>query len=500
MKQTTVKTNIVANFAGKVWTSIMGLIFIPIYIKFMGIEAYGLIGIFVSLMALLSILDMGLSATLSRELARLSISDESAQESRDLVRTLEVVYWSVGIIVGLGIMALAPIIAHYWINAQVIPVKSVEHVLMIMGLIVALQWPTSLYDGGLIGLQRQVLLNSVRSIMATIQHGGAVLVLWLVSPNILSYFAWQIIIGMAQTFLLAYSVWKSLPVTHKKSIFQKYLLIKNWRFAAGMTSISIMATILTQADKIILSKLLTLTAFGYYMLAFNLANAIPLLVNPVFSALFPKLSQLITAKENENLISEYYHKGCQLVSIIVLPVASVLALFSFQVLQLWIRDPLIAQNTNQLLSLLTIGATFNALMTLPFTLQLAYGWTKLSFLKNVIAVIVLVPLLILLISRYGAIGAAFVWIILNAGYFIVEIPIMHHRLLKPEMWRWYFQDVGMPLLMILSFVFCSRFFMPHFASTFATLIWILLTGFLTLIFATLTVPFTREWFKRSITL
>ncbi len=499
MTSASVRTNVIANFAGKAWTSLMSLIFIPFYIKFMGIEAYGLIGIFVSLVALLSILDMGLSATLSRELARLSISKETAQESRDLVRTLEVVYWSVGIVIGLGIMALAPTIAHYWINSQGIPIKTVEQALAIMGLVIALQWPTSLYDGGLIGLQRQVLLNGVRSCMATIQHGGAILILWLVSPTILAYFTWQIIISIVQTIFLAYSVWKSLPVSHKQSVFQKYLLMKNWRFAAGMTSISIMATILTQADKIILSKLLTLTLFGYYVLAFNLANSVVLLVNPVFSALFPKLSQLIVTKDNDNLISEYYHKGCQLVSIIVLPFAGVLSLFSLQVLLLWVRDPVIAQNTHMLLSLLVIGSTLNAVMTIPYGLQLAYGWTKLSFLKNVIAVIVLVPLLIWLVNRYGAIGASFVWIILNSCYFLIEIPIMHHRLLKHEMWRWYYQDVGLPLLAALSIVFCSNLLMHPTNSLYATLIWIFFTGVVALFFSTLTVPFTREWIKKNIT-
>ena len=43
------KKNIAANFAGSVWQALMGLIFIPIYIKFMGIEAWGLIGFFATL-------------------------------------------------------------------------------------------------------------------------------------------------------------------------------------------------------------------------------------------------------------------------------------------------------------------------------------------------------------------------------------------------------------------------------------------------------------------
>jgi O-antigen/teichoic acid export membrane protein len=126
MNETSVKRNIIANFAGRAWTSILSLIFIPFYIKLLGMEAYGLIGIFASLTALLALLDMGLSTTLSRELAKLSLSEEAHQESRDLVRTLEIVYWATGIVIALGFVALAPLIAHYWVKAEGIPANTVE--------------------------------------------------------------------------------------------------------------------------------------------------------------------------------------------------------------------------------------------------------------------------------------------------------------------------------------------------------------------------------------
>ena len=67
-----IKKNILANFSGKAWQVLMSLAFVPLYIKFMGIESYGLVGIFASLLALFGLLDMGLSTTLNRELARFS--------------------------------------------------------------------------------------------------------------------------------------------------------------------------------------------------------------------------------------------------------------------------------------------------------------------------------------------------------------------------------------------------------------------------------------------
>jgi len=70
----------------------MALLFIPLYIKFLGIEAYGLIGLFMTMQALFMLLDMGLGATVNREMARLSVLPDKAQEMRDLVRSLEVIY------------------------------------------------------------------------------------------------------------------------------------------------------------------------------------------------------------------------------------------------------------------------------------------------------------------------------------------------------------------------------------------------------------------------
>ncbi len=45
MRELSVKQNIIANDLGKVWTSVTGIVFIPLYIKFLGIQAYSLIGI-----------------------------------------------------------------------------------------------------------------------------------------------------------------------------------------------------------------------------------------------------------------------------------------------------------------------------------------------------------------------------------------------------------------------------------------------------------------------
>ncbi|MBS1199036.1 MAG: polysaccharide biosynthesis protein, partial [Proteobacteria bacterium] len=40
------RRNLIANYLGQGWAAIMGMAFVPLYIKYLGVESYGLIGLF----------------------------------------------------------------------------------------------------------------------------------------------------------------------------------------------------------------------------------------------------------------------------------------------------------------------------------------------------------------------------------------------------------------------------------------------------------------------
>jgi O-antigen/teichoic acid export membrane protein len=69
----------------------MGVAFVPLYIKYLGMEAYGLIGIFAILQAWLVLLDMGMKPALGREMARFTAGAHNAQSIRDLLRSIELI-------------------------------------------------------------------------------------------------------------------------------------------------------------------------------------------------------------------------------------------------------------------------------------------------------------------------------------------------------------------------------------------------------------------------
>jgi len=242
------KKNIAANFGGNIVIGLMSLVFVPLYIHFMGIEAYGLIGIFASLLALFALLDMGLSTTLNREMARLTVLEGKAQEMRDIVRTLEIPYWAAGLLISVIVIVLSPFIAYRWVKAENLSPKTVQTAIMLMGLAVAFQWPMSFYSGGLMGLQRQVLLSGINVVMATFRGAGAVLILWLVSPTVEAFFSWQIVVSVVHISLRVFFLWRSLPPAAETPHFRLELLLNIWRFAAGMTGITLLSAILMQMD------------------------------------------------------------------------------------------------------------------------------------------------------------------------------------------------------------------------------------------------------------
>src|ERR1017187_8691142 len=151
--------NATANYSGRIWAALLNVATIPLYVRLMGPEAYGLIGLFALVQGLVQVFDAGLSATLNRELARIPAGNETQRERSDMTRSLEVLYWAFGGAIAAVACCVSPFIATRWLNTSHMPSATISHALMLMGLVVGVSWPSGLYSGGMLGLERHVLLN-----------------------------------------------------------------------------------------------------------------------------------------------------------------------------------------------------------------------------------------------------------------------------------------------------------------------------------------------------
>ena len=439
------KRNLIANYLGQGWTALMGLAFIPLYIKYLGIEAYGLIGLFGVLQAWLSLLDMGMTPTLNREMARFTGGSHSATSIRDLLRSIELIALSIAVLIAMIIWAFSGWLASDWLRAENLPIDTVAQAFATMGAVTALRFVESIYRGAIIGLQRQVLYNGVNSALATLRGLGAVVILIWVSPTISAFFIWQGVISLLTLVVLARLTYSALPEAERQGQFSMRALRGIGGFAGGMIGITILALMLTQVDKILLSRLLTLGDYGYYLLASVVASGLSMLVGPICQAFFPRLSELHASNDHAGLIRNY-HLGAQLVSVAMGSASIVMIIFAETILTLWTQDTDLALRTATLVSVLAIGNLLNGLMWMPYHTQLVHGWTSLAMRTNIIAVILIVPAIFWVTPRYGAIGAAWVWVSLNAGYVFICIHFMHKKILKKEKFRWYTHDTLGPIL------------------------------------------------------
>jgi O-antigen/teichoic acid export membrane protein len=441
------KLNLLASFVGTGWAALIQIVFIPVYIRLMGIEAYGLIGFYFMTQGVLQILDFGLSPTVNRELSRYSTQGKSGNESRDLVRTLEVGYWIIGGVIGLAMLSLAPFIALHWIHATSITNETILRAVLCMTVLATLQWPLSFYQAGLMGLQRQVALNTISVALSTLRGGGAVLLLLFVSPTIIAFFFWQIVVTAVQVALTTIVLWRSLPSGDRPARFDRALLRSVAGFAAGMSGITISGLVLIQLDKVILSRLLNLKLFGYYTLASLVAGSLAVIITPMFNTLFPRLSALVAARDEVG-IRRCYHRFSQLTAVLIIPIATVVSVFAFDILLLWTGNAETAMSTAPIVKVLILGTALNGLMHLPYALQLAYGWTSIGLRINAFLIAFLVPAIYYMTVHYGPIGAAACWLALHVIYMAVGVPLTHGRVLKGETRRWFLEDIGPSVLAV----------------------------------------------------
>ncbi|MFN7881920.1 MAG: oligosaccharide flippase family protein [bacterium] len=466
--------NIVANFFGKFWLLAISILAVPVYIGLLGVEAFGLVGFFTVLLATLQLLEFGLGVVINREIAQTHSAPEAFQNTRDMVRSLEAVYWLLGLLLAGLVYGAAPFIATHWLNNEHQSTEQVVNALRLMGLIIAFQWPVSLYVGCLTGLERQVLLNLLYVVFGTLRTAGAIGVLYWVSPTLDAFFAWQLIAATVAVAGFAIVCWRVLPHRRRPARFSLTALRGVWRFAMGLGASGAVTFLLSNLDRLILSKFISLTAFGYYSVASQLNTAARMLPAAVFQALFPRFSALYVQEQGktEELVALYHH-GSQLISLLVFPAAMVLALFSTEILQLWLQNEEVARSVAMIASVLILGSALNAALGIPYEMTVARGWSMYGFYQNLVSSVVIVPLMLALVWTHGALGAAAAWLVLNIGYLAVAAPVMARRTVpRGELSRWYLQDVGLPLLVCAAVGAVMRLALPAHWPQLAQCAWI----------------------------
>jgi O-antigen/teichoic acid export membrane protein len=462
------KRNIISNFLGNGYVVILQFALVPFLLKYLGAEAYGLVGIYVTLLAALNMLDMGLSPALSRELARLSVLPNSAHLMRSTLTTLECIYFAIALLIINIFYFGAPLIAKYWLNSNALPIETISTCLRLMGFQCALQFLTNYYTNGLIGLQYMVRANGVLALNHTLRVIAGLFVLIVGSASVQVYFLSQVMFTFVGLLVTVFALYRALPVASgggelTLNLVEKFKLRFNLerfnackRFAIGMAITSVLTFFIMQTDKIILSKLVTLEQFGYYTVAVNIAMMIGAGAALISRSVLPRMTQLVAVNDTEAL-KTLYLKASASVAWVVLPIAGLLIAFNHQFLTMYLGNPERVMYVAPIFKLLMAGYAIHSLMYVPYALSLAYGWTRYGINVSIVALIAMTPITAIATIKYGVMGAAGAWLVLSIGYFVFSMLYLHRRCLPKILSRWYVAVISpivfSTLIVIVGFIF-----------------------------------------------
>jgi O-antigen/teichoic acid export membrane protein len=424
----------------------IGILVLPLYIKYLGAEAYGLIGFFTMLTSWMMLLDAGLTATLVREASRLR---NKLKELKLTLRTIESMFLLISIIAVFIVYLAKDYLAMNWLDVKDLTINEVSFSIFIMGVIIGLRFFSTLYRGFINGFEHQIWINVFNIVLNTFKFVGGFIFVKYYSNEPTHFFEYQLFLAFVEVLVLNLKVY-SLLLTNTKLVLPSKLVLRRVKsFTLNIVFLSFIGVAFTQADKLVLSATMPLSEYGYFTLVVVISNAILQFLQPIAQAVSPRMVSLIENKKELEMI-ELYHKSTRLVSILIFSIVGNIAVFSNELLFVWTGDHGIADKIYIALSLYVLGNGIMAVSSFQYMLQFAYGELKYHVRYNVIFAFLGIPVMSAGAYYYGIIGAGISWVVIQVISFVVWPTFVHNKFIPGEHTRWLFINV-------LPFIFASTF-------------------------------------------
>ena len=437
------KLNILAGYASQIYVTLVGIAILPLYIKYMGAEAYGLVGFFTMLQAWFTLLDMGLTPTISRETARFKAGAISSLAYRQLFRALSSIFFGIALVGGGVLMLLSAHIADSWLKVQTLSQFEVQTALQIMAVSVAMRWLGGLYRGVITGAEHIVWLSAYSVVLATLRFVIVLPVMWYFGYTPLVFFTYQLAVALLDTLGMWLKTLTLLPPLDKsvEAIGWSLGPVKPvLKFSIAIAFTSSVWILVTQTDKFILSSILPLSDYGHFTMAVLVASGIMVVSGPISGAIMPRMARLYTEGKLDELVL-VYRNATQLVSILAGTAAITLVFCAEPLLAAWTGDAVLAKQIAPILKLYAVGNGLMAVGAFPYYLQYAIGNLKYHLIGAAGMVVVLIPSVIVAANMYGGLGAGFVWLLMNLLFLLGWVAYVHYKMMPGMHVGWLWGDI-----------------------------------------------------------
>jgi O-antigen/teichoic acid export membrane protein len=408
----------------------IGVVVVPLYLHFMGAEAYGLVGFYVVAQGWLLLLDAGLAPMLARQLAMATADAQRRDDAARLLKAAEILYVLVALSIAAGFYVSADWIAQSWLGASTLERGDVVASVRILGCLVAVRWLCVLYHAALTGLERQNALNGIILATTILRAGVSVAVVAFVSHGPVAFFAAQAALAVAEAAACRMVLASAIPVDRLRARPDWARLRGEFRFAGALAATSAISVGVSQIDKLALSHFLPLREFGLFSLVVAVSSGLYTVTPPLTQMVSPRLTALQSSGDRPEFV-HLYRLSASLMVVIAVSTAGTIAALPGLTLFAWTgthQGPQLAE----VLRLYALGSGCGMWLIIPYLLQYASGSLRLHLIGNVLFGAVWLPASVIAAKLEGALGTGSVWLIGNMTYALLWIPLIYRKLLSSD--------------------------------------------------------------------
>ncbi len=430
-----VSRNIIYNGLGQGLSVMLGFVAVRFVFRRLGGDALGLIYFSQAFSVALAVaLKLGICETAVREVA--SHRTERPEYIESFIRTSSLFYWAGYLVLGVLAYHLAPYLVFHWVKLESLDAPTAIRILRVLSLSSLLALPTGLYGALLSGLQRMEFNNLIDVSAKALQQGGIFLLL-LNHGGLFEVVYWMTacLAGQLLAYLLVcirfFSFRALLPG------FSLAVVKENIGYASGLMTITLCSWMVTEIDKVMVSKLLPLALLGLYTFTRGVVNQGALLTGAINNAIFPHFSALHGAGKAAELRSVYD----KIQDVICFGTVPVFAAVPFAALPLF--SHVFNQHAAQMLLLpatfLCVGYYMNGTLTAPYVVSLAVGRPDIAARQNAVALFIVPPVSAIAIYWFGLNGAGFAWVVYHIYAYSYGLPRICRECLgiAPRLWYWH---------------------------------------------------------------
>lgn len=465
--------NTLANYAGGIVTLAAMLVFNAIYFRMVSEEHFGLISLLLTATLMVPALDLGTARTAGRIIAGERGRKPGDVALRDAVITWQIVNGLIGAGLGVLILLAAPFLARSWFESETLAPDEIRAALIWIALCVPLVAVRNFSSVCLNNLKRQGIQNLLYSLSTIVRGLGGLVALEMDSADLTAFFVSQAVLLAVELLVTLAIAWKLLPGSGLPG-FRGATLAAHRRFALADGGASLIGVGLTQGDKILLSAVLPLSAYGAYALISTVAIGIARFTSPFAAAFLPHFVELWAVGRHRQLRRDYL-VATQLLSCVILPLAAVAITYAAEIVAAILGSAEPAPELALAFALLVAATILGNLMYLPHGVQLSAGNSGTAFRFNAVGAPAYIVMVAAGAGQLGVLAPAISLFVVYAVSLVLFARVTHRTLQLGDP-AWFGHSVALPLIGAAAVPLLSRLVYPDGAGMVGGALWLVLVA------------------------